>query len=80
MARKRRQPHTVEVMWRETAKGWEVRRDGDLMWSGIEKKTEAVKYARAVARRHSAELIIKNKDGKIGRRDSYGNDPKDKPG
>ena len=32
--------------------------------------------ARAQAKRERAELVVKGRDGKIQRRDSYGNDPR----
>jgi len=43
-------------------------------------KAEAVEAGRDEARRRSAEHIIKNLDGTIGERNSYGNDPRDIPG
>ena len=43
-------------------------------------KADAVKHARAIAKRHQAELIVKNKNGRIGWRNSYGNDPKHRKG
>jgi hypothetical protein len=36
----------------------------------------AEKAARAQAKRERAELVVKGRDGKIQRRDSYGNDPR----
>jgi hypothetical protein len=36
--------------------------------------------ARAQAKRERAELVVKGRDGKIQRRDSYGNDPRSIPG
>ncbi len=44
--------------------------------------TQAVaeKAARAQAKRERAELVVKGRDGKIERRDSYGNDPRGVPG
>lgn len=38
-------------------------------------KLPAVDYARDLAKKQEAELVIHNKDGKISQKDSYGNDP-----
>ncbi|MFD4990832.1 DUF2188 domain-containing protein [Cellulosimicrobium cellulans] len=35
---------------------------------------------RAAAERESAELVIKNLDGQIARKDSHGHDPRNVPG
>jgi hypothetical protein len=40
----------------------------------------AEKTARAQAKRERAELVVKGRDGKIQRRDSYGNDRRDRKG
>ena len=34
----------------------------------------------ALSRAHKVEHVIKNQDGKIGFKDSYGNDPRNVPG
>jgi len=38
-------------------------------------QADAERAARAQARREHTELVIKGRDGRIQRRDSYGNDP-----
>jgi hypothetical protein len=43
-------------------------------------KDRAVAAGRELARRRRAEHIIKNQDGTIGDRNSYGNDPRNIPG
>jgi hypothetical protein len=43
-------------------------------------KAEAQKKGRQMARARKVEHIIKNKDGSIGARNSYGNDPRKIPG
>jgi hypothetical protein len=43
-------------------------------------KAEAVRMGRDMARKASLEHVIKNMDGKIGRRNSYGNDPRNVKG
>ena len=40
-----------------------------------EQKAAAIERARQVAKSKKAELVIKNGDGKIASRDSFGNDP-----
>ncbi len=40
----------------------------------------AEEAARAQARRERTELVVKGRDGRIQRRDSYGNDPRSSKG
>ena len=40
----------------------------------------AEKAARAQAKREKTELVVKGRDGRIQRRDSYGNDPRGSKG
>ncbi len=40
----------------------------------VETKAEAVELAREIAMNKRAELIVQNLDGKIGWKNSYGND------
>ena len=40
-------------------------------------KAEAVEHGREMAQNRGAEHIIKNLDGSIAQRNSYGNDPRD---
>jgi hypothetical protein len=44
------------------------------------RKAEVQKAGRERARRHRVEHIIKNADGTIGERNSYGKDPVRSPG
>jgi hypothetical protein len=46
----------------------------------FEKKDDAVEAGRALAKERGVEHIVKNQDGSIGERSSYGNDPRDIPG
>lgn len=56
--------------------GWNVKRGGAERSSGhFERKSEAVDYGRQVSQNQGTELRIHNKDGKIARADSHGNDP-----
>lgn len=43
-------------------------------------KAEAVTAGRDLARERKVEHIIKNQDGQIAERNSYGNDPRNIPG
>jgi hypothetical protein len=43
-------------------------------------KSEAQDAGRAYAREHRVEHIIRNLDGRIGDRSTYGHDPRDIPG
>jgi hypothetical protein len=43
-------------------------------------QAEAEQAARAQARRERAEVVVKGRDGEILRRDSYGHDPRRRPG
>jgi hypothetical protein len=43
-------------------------------------KAEAQQAGRETAKRDGVEHVIHNKDGQIGERNSYGNDPASRPG
>lgn len=56
--------------------GWANRREGASRVSQtFGTKAEAQAAGRQTAKRDRTEHIIHNKDGQIGRRNSYGNDP-----
>lgn len=56
--------------------GWDVKKGGsDKSTKHFDTKQPAVDYARDLAKKQEAELVIHNKDGKISQKDSYGNDP-----
>lgn len=56
--------------------GWKVQSAGsDKAYRHTETKAEAIKLGHSVAENNHAELIVQNKDGGIGWRNSYGNDP-----
>ena len=46
----------------------------------VEDKSEAVSIGRQIAINNKAELIVQNRDGVIGYRNSFGNDPSKIPG
>lgn len=62
--------------------GWNVKKGGSKRSSGhFDRKTDAVDWARKVSRNQNSELVIHNKNGKIGNSDSHGHDscpPKDR--
>lgn len=41
----------------------------------FERKSDAVDYAKGIAKRQQSELIIQKQNGQIQSKDSYGNDP-----
>ncbi|MEK7075593.1 MAG: DUF2188 domain-containing protein [Patescibacteria group bacterium] len=56
--------------------GWKVHSAGsDRAFRHTENKNEAIIIAQDVAKNNNAELIVQNKDGEIGWRNSFGNDP-----
>lgn len=56
--------------------GWDIKQGGSSRKSGHrDNKQDAVDRARKISRNKGSELFIHNKDGKIGKKDSHGNDP-----
>lgn len=56
--------------------GWDVKRGGtDRASSHHDTKREAVDRGREISRNQKSELRIHNRDGRIARSDSHGNDP-----
>lgn len=56
--------------------GWAVKRDGTSKASHVTAtKAEAEKIAREISKHQGTELQIHNRDGRIARSDSHGNDP-----
>ncbi len=56
--------------------GWDVKRGGASRASSHhDTKREAVDRGREISRNQSTEFRIHNKDGRIARSDSHGNDP-----
>ena len=55
--------------------GWDIKQSGANRSSGhFDRKQDAVDQARGISRNQRTELVIHNKDGKIARKDSHGND------
>ena len=58
-----------------TKDGWGVKGAGnDKLTAKTELKKDSEKIAREIAKNQKSELFIHGKDGKIQRRDSFGND------
>jgi len=56
--------------------GWSVKKEGnDRSSSKHDTKKEAMDSGRRAAKKEESELVIHNQDGKIGDKDSFGNDP-----
>ena len=60
---------------------WKDREQGsDPILSSHDTKQRAVEASRSLAQSRRVEHIIKNMDGTIGERNSYGNNPRDVKG
>ena len=56
---------------------WAVKVEGDgVPRSTHERKSDAVESGRELAKSLQVEFIVKNQDGRIAEKDSYGNDPR----
>jgi uncharacterized protein YdaT len=56
--------------------GWDVKQSGAQRSSGhFDKKQEAVDRGRIISNNQKTELVIHNKNGQIGEKDSHGGDP-----
>jgi hypothetical protein len=57
-------------------KQWKVKKEGATKASKVCKtKAEAEQVARDQGRKEKTEVVIHNKNGRIGQKNSYGNDP-----
>lgn len=55
---------------------WKAKTVGTERAAGVfERKSQAVQKATEIAKNIGGELYVQNEDGKIGYRNSYGNDP-----
>ena len=66
----------IKQVWVSPAgDSWKVQSAKTKRASGIyDTKAEAVAKATSIAQNKKAELFVQNKDGKIGWKNSYGND------
>lgn len=56
--------------------GWKVLGAGNKRATAkFDNKAEAEKRAREISTKQHSELVVHNRDGKISRKDSHGNDP-----
>lgn len=61
--------------------GWDVKvSGGERAIKHFETKQPAVDLARQISQNQGTELVVHNKDGQIGQKDSHGNDPRNIPG
>ena len=57
--------------------GWDIKQAGAQRSSGhFDTKQEAVDRGRQISQNQKTEFVIHNKDGRIGQKDSHGNDPR----
>ena len=56
--------------------GWDIKQSGGKRSSGhFARKADAIKRARQISRNQKTELVIHNRNGRISKKDSHGNDP-----
>jgi hypothetical protein len=56
--------------------GWNVKKGGASRASkSFQNQTDAIDYAKSVAKKNRSELFIHRRDGTIRKRSNYGNDP-----
>ena len=56
--------------------GWDIKKGGSKRVSDhFDRKTDAIERVREINRNQSTELVVHNRDGRISRADSHGNDP-----
>jgi uncharacterized protein YdaT len=56
--------------------GWDIKQSGGERSSGhFDTKKEAEARGREISKNKNTEFVIHNKDSKISRKDSHGNDP-----
>ena len=70
----------VHTVHRDGAWVNEIEGDTGTLAGSHETKATAVAAGREEAMRRRTEHVIHNEDGTFGERNSYGNDPRDRPG
>lgn len=70
----------IETYYEDGA--WKNKREGTgrAFGAGYATKDEAVAAGREAAQADKVEHVIRNQDGQIGSKNSYGNDPRNVPG
>ena len=67
---------TTHVVPNSKKGGWDIKNGGAQKSSGhFVNKNNAVDRARSISRNRGSELYIHNRNGRISRKDSHGNDP-----
>lgn len=60
-----------------TNDGWKVKRPEAKKAAGLfDNKTDAINRAIELSKKRHAELFVQNRNGRIGWKNSYGNDPR----
>ncbi len=67
-------PQAMEVHVVRGLGGWVIHAVGPSFGREINPKATAVRIARGLARKYSAELVVHNRNGTISRKDSHGYD------
>ncbi|TQJ36704.1 uncharacterized protein DUF2188 [Arthrobacter sp. SLBN-122] len=70
----------IETFWEDSA--WKNRREGTngAFGAGYSIKDEAIVAGREAVQSVTVEHVIKNQDGTISEKNSYGHDPRNIPG
>jgi len=67
---------STHVVPNKSRGGWDIKQSGSKRSSAhIDTKRRAIERAREISRNQKTELVIHNRDGRISRKDSHGNDP-----
>lgn len=67
---------TTHVIPNKQKGGCDIKQGGAKRSSAhFDRKSDAIDKARQLSQNNKSELVIHNKDRKIARRDSHGNDP-----
>jgi uncharacterized protein YdaT len=67
---------STHVVPNKEKSGWDIKQsDGQKSSGYFDMKKDAVDRAREISKNQKTELTIHNKDGKIAKKDSHGNDP-----
>ena len=68
-------PRSAHVVPKSSG-GLDIKQSDDQRSFGhFDRKQDAIDRARQISRNQETELVIHNKDGRISRKDSHGNDP-----
>ena len=55
---------------------WQVKAENsERATKNFERQSDAIEFARSIARNQQSELVIHGRNGQIRDKDSYGNDP-----